>query len=206
MAQHNLKIKIVFKSAFGAMHNGDATTAANVNETNDKHIPYALHEAKGCLYHGDWLKNYEREDTILTSTNKGNESEESQFTFCTSPQANGIPNTWILLDNQSTIDVFTNPKLLKNIRPTQRVMQIHSVGGVSRTNMIGDLPGYGTVWYHKGGIANILSLSQVCKKGYTVTYSSEEGNVFTVFKKDGTKRIFKQSERVLKHNTRSSKH
>ncbi len=33
-------------------------------------------------------------------------------------QANsGIPSTWYLLDNQSTCDMVSNPKLVKNMRP-----------------------------------------------------------------------------------------
>ena len=28
----------------------------------------------------------------------------------------GIPDTWVLFDNQSTVDVFSNPKLLVNLR------------------------------------------------------------------------------------------
>jgi len=33
-------------------------------------------------------------------------------------QDHGIPSTWILLDSQLTIDVFYNPQLVKNVRPT----------------------------------------------------------------------------------------
>ena len=74
-----------------------------------------------------------------------------------------LPPEWILLDNQSTVDVLTNRRLLKNIRRSNKNMFIHCTTGVAKTNLIGDLPGYGTVWYHPDGIANILSLSKVTR-------------------------------------------
>jgi hypothetical protein len=70
-----------------------------------------------------------------------------------------VPKTWILLDNQSTVDVFNNGALLNNIRKSKTFMDIHCNAGVTSTNMVGDLPGYGTVWYHPIGIAKILSLA-----------------------------------------------
>jgi hypothetical protein len=73
-----------------------------------------------------------------------------------------IPNTWILLDNQSTVDVFHNALLLKQIRASNNGhMDIHCNAGVTSTNLVGNLPGYGTVWCHPNGIANILSLNKV---------------------------------------------
>jgi hypothetical protein len=66
------------------------------------------------------------------------------------PKNKSIPESWILLDNQSTIDVFANQKLLKNIRDSEKSMNIHCIAGITRTNLIGDLPGYGTIWYQPG--------------------------------------------------------
>jgi hypothetical protein len=108
-----------------------------------------------------------------------------------------VPNGWILLDNQSTVDVFRNASLLTNIRKSDQHMDIHCNAGVATTNMIGDLPGYGTVWYHPKGIANILSLSRMTSRGYRVVYDSADGAQFTVYMSDGTTRIFTQSEHGL---------
>ena len=38
-------------------------------------------------------------------------------------------------------------------------MEIHCNAGVASTNLVGELAGYGTVWYPPVGIANILAVS-----------------------------------------------
>jgi hypothetical protein len=108
-----------------------------------------------------------------------------------------VPDSWILLDNQSTVDVFHNRNLLINIREASSFMDIHCNAGVTSTNLIGDLPGYGTVWFHPKGIANILSLARVKERGYRVVYDSDHGNCFRVTKPDGSIRTFRQSDRGL---------
>ena len=77
------------------------------------------------------------------------------------------------------MSVFYNGKLLRNIRKESYFLKNYSTGGVTETNLIGDLPGFSTVWYHPNGIANILSLSKV-KKRYRVAYDSLDGNAFDV--------------------------
>jgi hypothetical protein len=115
-----------------------------------------------------------------------------------------VPSSWILLDNQSTVDVFHNGDLLKNIRPGNGYMDIHCNAGVTSTNMIGDLPGYGEVWYHPNGIANILSLKRVKDRGHRITYDSSRANEFLFHKSDGTIRVFKGSPRGLYYSDTNS--
>jgi hypothetical protein len=42
-----------------------------------------------------------------------------------------IPNYWILLDNQSTINIFSNALLLRNICESDTWMKTHSTGSIT---------------------------------------------------------------------------
>ena len=77
-------------------------------------------------------------------------------------------------------NVFHNAALLGNKHEGKIHMDIHCDSRVTSTKMVGEMPGYGTVWYHPNGIANILSLSRVKERGYRVTHDSTNGNEFMV--------------------------
>ena len=121
-------------------------------------------------------------------------NDDNEFTFhIRDPTA--IPDSWVLLDSQSTVNMFSNPNLLRNIRPANKCMNVRGNAGVSRTNMIGDFKGYPEpVWYDPNGIANILSMAQV-ERYFPVTYGDEK--CFIVHKKNGMQRRFVKSDRGL---------
>ena len=106
--------------------------------------------------------------------------------------ATTIPKTWVLLDNQSTLHLFCNQELLKDICEADGSMTVTSNGGTRTTKMKGTLPGFGDVWYDPGAITNILSLSSVQER-YRVSYDSHQGNTFNVHLDDGRIMRFKQA-------------
>jgi len=55
---------------------------------------------------------------------------------------------------------------LKNVRkvPDGNHLVLRSNGGSLETDMVGDVRGYGTMWYHPDSLANILSFANVRKK------------------------------------------
>ena len=60
-----------------------------------------------------------------------------------------VPLTWLLLDSQSTVDLISNPRMLRNIRRvrSENAIRVHCNSGVKVVDRIGKLPGCVTVWY-----------------------------------------------------------
>ena len=102
-----------------------------------------------------------------------------------------INQSWILLDSGSTIHLFTNGDLLTNIQkaPNGEHITVNTTAGSVTTNLQGELPGFGTVWHHPNGIANVLSLGLVTMELRT-TMDTSIDNSINVHKKDGTIRRF----------------
>ena len=109
-----------------------------------------------------------------------------------------VPKEWILFDNASTVDVFSNPSLVWNIRLINCTLHILCAAGTACTNYIADFLGYGTVWFLHDRFANILSLQQM-KQRYQVTYDScgITPDCFVVHKSDTMKRYFWESKEGL---------
>ena len=156
----------------------------------------ALQSGTNHLNIGDLTLSDVADDNSIAD-DKSDEDSDLEFSF---HQNNGsvecTPCTWILLDNQSTVDVFFNPELLSDIRTSPTVLKIHCNAGIAIVTMVGELAGYGTVWFHPDGIANILSLSRI-KSKFRVTYDSHGSNQFIVQNSNGAEQAFKQSAQGL---------
>ena len=196
-------------------------TASNFLVTNDNQHGYSLYEdvSEGPYADCDFTAIEENEesegnDTESEDSDGQEKSSDESFTeeddddgyegfaflhndvICSTQDKAGIPKSWILLDSQSTVDVFSNPRLLTNIRDSKTTLTLHCNAGKAAVTKKGDLKGYGTIWYYPEVIANILSLHKVQEK-YKVTYDSSTMAGFVVHKSDGTDCIFKPSKKGL---------
>ena len=84
----------------------------------------------------------------------------------------------VLCDNQATINVFRNKKLLKHIRSIDDEVSVSGVGGSLDLTMKGDLPGFGEVYYHPDCLANILCFHDLAEQ--KLVRFDENKNIFIV--------------------------
>lgn len=76
------------------------------------------------------FSNHEADAWMADSEDEQDEHEEG-VTFLESTKKR-IPEEWILLDNQSTSNVISNPALLKNIRSVSNSLTIQPKLGKTR--------------------------------------------------------------------------
>jgi len=108
----------------------------------------------------------------------------------------GILASWMLLDIQSTMDIFCIARMLTKIHDVKIHLILNCNASTASVTKKGYLKRYRTVRYHPDGIANILSLNNV-KKKYRVTFNSELEDGFVVDKENGSKHVFKPSKTGL---------
>jgi len=134
----------------------------NKDDSSDEDEQYKEEEENNsATSEGYHTENQDKESTALdddkTSDDKSyddnsvfKDEDYEGFAFVQDVTSNtsdkaAIPDSWILLDSQSTVDMFKNKKLLKNIRDAKKALSLHCNAGIAMVNKIGDLPGYGTV-------------------------------------------------------------
>ena len=153
-------------TATGAHASGSqaSTTQSRSNRTNS--------QAEG---------NNESNRGVLTSSNRGStvNCDSPDYVFSSSTMQASIPPQWLLLDNQSTVDIIKDPSLLKNIHSSETPIIIQSHAGQRTLQLRGLLPGYGIVWHDPEGPANIISLNNAHTR-FHIKYDSDRGNSFAL--------------------------
>jgi hypothetical protein len=105
---------------------------------------------------------------------------------------------WILCDNESTVDVFNNSIMLQNIRKSHNPIRIKGIdGNAIDVEEIGDLLGYGTVYYHPQVTANVLLFHNMAKRFKSVMYDNRQQDAFVVTQDDNTTFTFIPSKEGL---------
>ena len=132
------------------------------------------------------------------------DDEEANFGFCTTNLQTvkklNLKNM-VLLDNQSTVDLFCNRALVTRVWSTgKKTMTVCGNGGTLTTNKKAYIHNYGDVWFHEHAITNILALKNVLKQ-YRVTYDSGLNGCFTIHKGcQGTDMEFKMHKDGLHYH------
>jgi len=129
-------------------------TSSNFLVTNDNQYgyssdedmserPYAECDLTAIPEANEENKESEEDDIESESSNDQDKSSDKSFTeeddddeyegfaflhndvVCSTQDKAGIPKTWIILDSQSTVDVFSNSRLLTNIRDSKTTLTLH---------------------------------------------------------------------------------
>jgi hypothetical protein len=112
----------------------------------------------------------ERETTLQQTFEKRN----ADVLFKNGPKIKLDLRKIILLDSQSTMDLFCNLELVEEVTKTSNVMNLQSNGGTMQIRHKASITGYyHDVWFSKYAITNIIALSNLIKQ-YRVTYDSND--------------------------------
>ena len=147
-------------------------------------------------------------DTASVSTTSTNNSSNTAWTFAQIGQQlssvkkeKDLENV-ILLDNQSSEDLFGNSKLVRNIHTVDEALELNTNAGVIKNNQKAMLPNYGKVWYNPEAIANILSFAKLKDKGNRILYDSDKEDAFIVHTKNGIIKFERTPNNLYALNTK----
>ena len=91
---------------------------------------------------------------------------------------------FLLLDSQSTVNLFSNPNLVNNVRQATTPINVHCNKGTMPTTAVTDF-GTNEVYLNPDGIANVLSLFALGQKHHITYDSKDRGGVFKVHTSEG---------------------
>ena len=103
----------------------------------------------------------------------------------------------IILDSGSTISLFRDKKLLKDIQFAKNSLLMLTNAGKKQITKQGNIPGFGRVWFDPSAVANLFSLSDIIRRGNRVVFDSDKANRFEIYTKNGTVIHYDLNERDL---------
>eukprot|EP00536_Pseudo-nitzschia_multiseries_P000823 jgi/Psemu1/1867/gm1.1867_g len=188
--QHSQQLLV---TAVGSERDNESDTTSSSSNVSSTTSTYSGNTSNNSDGVPDLVPRSEPDDN---STSSGDSKEGFHFSrdaehlFIQSKSEGGVNPYWILLDSESSLNLIVNLELVTNIRqaPNGGFMNIHCNSGVSKTNLIANLPGFGVVWFYANGLANILSLALVLDQ-YRVTMDTSINNAIYVHKDSGTRRF-----------------
>jgi hypothetical protein len=95
-----------------------------------------------------------------------------------------IDPNYLLLDSQSTINLFSNPNHVDNVRPATQPIKVHCNKGVMPTDNIADF-GHNVVYINPNRTAYVLSLYLLGQRHHITYNSKDNGGVFKVHTSKG---------------------
>ena len=113
-----------------------------LNEGNRKKDPITCYKCNTTGHSSnECTKDTEQGKQFLNNGENSNQEDDDYddedecgnctFTNILCDQSSNVVSTnWILLDNQSTVDVFQNRRILTNIRDSGKTMKIHCIAGI----------------------------------------------------------------------------
>ena len=101
---------------------------------------------------------------------------------------------WILLDNQSTTNIFSNKSMVENMCDTNKIMKLDANAGSKMSTEQCEVPDFQrlkTIWFNDDTMTNILSFGLVRDAGYDIDYDKIKDE-FIITADDNKKYIFQR--------------
>ena len=156
-----------------------------INKTKEAQFLQQQSSAGGSNSGGD-------QASVAASTNNSTSNttaeKEIQFSWAFSQfpmehamfaQTSADMRNWILLDNESTVDLFCNRDMVSNIRDAGQTLVLATNGGPAQITQKATVADYGEVWFSDQAITNVFSMANM-EDRHRITYDSAKESAIIV--------------------------